>query len=248
MKILKTALITGASGKIGSAIVKQFLLNGYFVVGQYSKGRDRIDSLIQELSTLGLEQMFFPIACDFSNPKNIPPFCDKLLKELNHIDVLINNAGVDLYKLVTETTLQEWQNLLDVNVTSSFIITKALLPKMIERRYGKVIFISSVWGQVGASMESCYSASKSALIGFTKALAKEVGLSNITVNCVCPGVIDSPMNDRFSAQEKQELISACAINRLGNAEEVADLVYFLASSKADYITGQSIAIDGGFAL
>ena len=131
---------------------------------------------------------------------------------------------------------------------SAFTITNAFISGMVEKQRGKIVNVSSIWGQVGASMEVCYSASKSALIGYTKALAKELAPSKITVNCVCPGVIDTPINARFSEQEMQELKDQTPLGRIGQAQEVADLSAFLTSEKADFITGQVITCDGGFSL
>ena len=245
---MKTALITGASGKIGLATVKRFLSDGYFVIGQFNKGQTAIETLKAELEKSGLDQTFFSVPCDLSDSQSVDGLIKWALDNFKHIDVLVCNAGVDLYKLATETTLQEWDYLFNVNVRSAHSLTKAFLPAMISRQNGKILFVSSIWGQVGGSMESCYSASKSALIGYCKALAKEVGLSKVNVNCVCPGVIDTPMNDRFSLEEKAQLISATPLGRMGTPEEVANLIHFLCSDKADFITGQAITIDGGFTL
>ena len=128
------------------------------------------------------------------------------------------------------------------------MITNAFLPEMINNKHGKIINVSSIWGQVGASMEVCYSTSKASLIGYTKALAKELAPSNINVNCVCPGVIDTPINNRFSITEMQDLAQETPLGRIGKAEEVAELIAFLASEKSDFITGQVITCDGGFTL
>lgn len=246
--IMKTALITGASGKIGSETVKKFLLDGYFVIGQYNHGENEIKTLKSSLEKDGLDQMFFPIKCDLAVKQEVDNLIETIKKSFKYIHSLVNNAGVDLYKLLTETTEEEWDYLFNVNVKSAFLLTKAFLPSMIERKAGKIVFVSSIWGQVGGSMESVYSATKGAMISFCKALAKEVGLSNINVNCVCPGVIDTPMNDRFTIEEKEQLCRDCALGRMGKPEEVASLIGFLCSDQADYITGQSITIDGGFTL
>ena len=155
---------------------------------------------------------------------------------------------ISLIKLFDETTDEEWDNVFNVNVKSAYILTKFSLKSMIARKSGKIINVSSIWGKDGASMECCYSASKSALIGLTKALAKEVGPSNINVNCVCPGVIDTKMNARFSKDEMQDLVNETPLLRLGTANEIAKLIYFLSSNEASFITGQIITADGGFTL
>lgn len=244
---VKTAIITGASGAIGSAIAEKFIKNEYFTVAQYNKGIDKINSFGENMKEQGLADYLIPFCADFSKPKDVEKLADYILANFGHADALILNAGVDLYKLCTDTTEEEWDNIFDVNVKSNFLLVKKLLPSMISRGKGKIIFISSIWGNNGACMESAYSATKSAIIGFAKSLAKEVGPSGITVNCVSPGVIDTPMNDRFSKDEKAQLIDRTPLGRFGKPEEVAELVEFLCK-RGDFITGQNITIDGGFTL
>ena len=164
------------------------------------------------------------------------------------MDALILNAGVGLYKLFTETETAEWDEVFNVNVRSSYLLAKLCLPEMIRRERGKIVFVSSVWGKVGASMETAYSASKAALIGLTRALAKEVSPSGVTVNCVCPGVIKSEMNAGFSDKEIKELALNTPVRKIGEPQDVAELIYYLASEKADFITGQDFSVDGGFGL
>ena len=173
---------------------------------------------------------------------------ENVLKSFKSIDVLVNNAGVSLTKLITDTTLIEWDKVFDVNVKSAYLITNKVLKGMISKQYGKIINVSSMWGLVGSSMEVCYSASKASLIGFTKALAKEVGPSNINVNCVCPGVIDTPMNAHLTQEDLSDIASETPLNRIGTPEEVADLVYFLGSEQSKFITGQVNSCDGGFTV
>ncbi len=245
---MKTALITGASGSIGSAICELFVQNGYFVIATYNADKKGIENLVDKLRAQSLSDYIFPVSCDFSDTKNIDAMLENLSKSFKHIDVLVNNAGLDYYGLLTDTTDDVWQKVFAVNSTAPYKLSKWALKGMIERKSGKIVNVSSVWGNVGASMEVCYSASKSALIGFTKALAKEVALSNITVNCVCPGVIDTKMNARFNADEMQELKNEIPLGRLGESSEIAELIYFLASDKANYITGQIVTADGGFTV
>ena len=245
---MKTVLITGVSGTIGKAIAQKYLSEGYFVLGQYNTNQRSIDNFINDLEESGLKEYFYPIKADFSKSDGVDELINRVYQNFKHVDVLINNAGVDLIKLFQDTEEEEYDEVMNVNLKSSVALTKAMVKPMIDRKEGKIIFISSIWGLQGASMESIYSASKFALIGLTKSLAKELGSSNVTVNAVCPGVIDSPMNDVFTEEEKLDLINRTPLNRLGNAEEVAELVYFLTSEKASFINGQSIAIDGGFAL
>lgn len=242
---MKIALITGASGGIGIETVKTFTENGYYVIAMYNKNRASLDKLILDF---GLEEKVYLVSCDLSDEKALNQVISDLAKSFKHVDVLVNNAGVDYYGLITDTTDNDWKRVMDVNVNSAFKLSKWALESMISKKSGKIINVSSVWGISGASMEVAYSTSKSALIGFTKALAKEVAPSNVTVNCVCPGVIDTPMNDIFSDTEKQEIINDIPLARFGKACEVAQLIYYLASSNGDYVTGQTITIDGGYIL
>ena len=240
---MKTALITGASGAIGTAIAEKFVENGYFTVGVFNENAAAAKSLEKKYKDL-----FFSFKADLSNSSDIAALYSFCEKNFGHIDALILNAGKDLYKLLTDTEEEEWDEIFSVNVKSAFLLAKYCLPEMIRRKTGKIVFTSSVWGKVGACMETAYSASKAALIGLTKALAKEVSPSNINVNCVCPGVINSKMNARFGADEMKELIESTPLKRIGTPKEVAELCYFLCSDKAEFITGQAISADGGFGL
>ncbi len=243
---MKTAIVTGASGGIGKAIAYSLVKEGYFVFAQYFKNLIATNELSQSLQNE--KQMLFPLQMDLSDSESIKSGVDKIKASFSGVDLIVNCAGVGLYKMITETTKKEWQDLFSINVDGLNQLTCLLLPAMIERKSGKIINVSSVWGNVGASMEVCYSATKSALIGYTKALAKEVGPSGITVNCICPGVIDTSMNNRFSEAEMAQLIDSTPLMRIGKPKDVADLVSFLASEKADFITGQVITVDGGFSL
>ncbi len=245
---MKVAIITGASGGIGRAIAQKFIDNGYFVVGQYNSGRKSIDEFTKQLKEQGKSDYFFGIKADLSNPQDINHMMDNVLSSFKNIDVLVNNAGVSLTKLITDTTEAEWDKVFDVNVKSAYLITNRVLKGMISKKFGKIVNVSSMWGLIGSSMEVCYSASKASLIGFTKALAKEVGPSNINVNCVCPGVIDTPMNSHLTKEDLTDLANQTPLNRIGKPEEVADLVYFLSSENSKFITGQVISCDGGFTV
>ena len=161
------------------------------------------------------------------------------------LDVLVNNAGISLIKLFEDTSCEDNKNIFDVNYVGPFEITKRVAKVMINQGYGSIVNISSMWGIYGGSCESAYSASKAALIGLTKALSKELGPSGIRVNCVCPGVIDTDMNKNLTDETKMELIEKTPLHRLGNAKDVGELVSFLISDKASFITGQAILVDGG---
>ena len=245
---MQTALITGVSGGIGKAIAKKFIDEGYFVIGQYNSNEKSVLEFTAELEKQGKSDLFFSVKADFTKPEQINQMMDNVQKSFKSISVLVNNSGVALYKLITDTTGEDWDKLFDVNVKSTFMITNRVLRDMISAKKGKIVNISSMWGIVGSSMEVAYSASKSAIIGYTKALAKEVGPSGINVNCVCPGVIKTPMNANLSSQDMLDLADQTPLGRIGTPEEISELVYFLSSDKADFITGQIISCDGGFAL
>ncbi|MBQ6728218.1 MAG: SDR family oxidoreductase [Clostridia bacterium] len=240
---MKTALITGASGAIGGALAEKFIENGYFVVGGFNKGESKAKELEKRYKDL-----FFGVHADLKSECEINALYGFAKKNFGHVDALILNAGVDVYKLLTDTTTEEWDDIFSINVRAGFILSKLCLPEMIKRQRGKIVFVSSVWGKLGASMETAYSASKAALIGLTKALAKEVAPSGVCVNCVCPGVIASEMNARFSKEEMAEIISRTPVGRIGKPEEIAELCAYLCSEKADFITGQDFSVDGGFGL
>lgn len=242
-KALKIALISGASGGIGNATVRKFIQNGYFVLGQYNLDTESINELVKEFP-----HDFYALKCNLACPTEVEEMLFQIEKSFKHVDVVVNNAGTALYKLITETSIEEWDNLFTVNIKSAYLINNFALKSMISNGKGKIVNVSSIWGISGASMEVAYSASKSAIIGYTKALAKEVAPSGVNVNCVCPGVIDTKMNSRLSDSELYEIKEQTPIGRLGTPEEVAELIWFLASDKSDFITGQIITVDGGFIL
>ena len=245
---MKVALITGASSGIGKETAKLFAKNGYFVIAHYNTNVKGVESLITELEKENVSGTVFSAHADLNDMNSVKLMFEEISKSFKHIDVLVNNAGAGLYKLITDTTEQDWDKLFNVNVKSAFVLTNLVLKQMIKDKKGSVINVSSIWGDKGASMEVAYSASKSALIGYTKALAQEVAPSGITVNAVCPGVINTKMNSRFTEQEINELAMETPLGRLGTAQEVAELIYFLGSDKASFITGQIITCDGGFTL
>ncbi|MBQ3116210.1 MAG: SDR family oxidoreductase [Clostridia bacterium] len=241
---MKSAIVTGASGGIGSAIALKLLKDGYYVYAQYNTNIEGINRLKTEAEKIGASAFLQAEKFDITDSAQI----DSAISKVKRVDVLVNCAGVGLYKLAIETSEKEWKDLFDVNVTGMQMLTVKVLNQMISEKRGKIVNVSSIWGNVGASMEVCYSASKSAIIGYTKALAKEVGYSGINVNCVCPGVIDTKMNARFSKEEMAELVDQTPMGRIGKAEDVANLVSFLVSDEAEFITGQIITVDGGFTL
>lgn len=243
---MKTVLITGASRGIGRVIAKKFAQNNYNIIINFHKNESKANSLAKELSKYNVRTLI--IKADISNEKEVKSMINLSIKTFGQIDVLINNAGISLAKQIQDTTLSDIQKVVDTNTLGAILTTKELSKHMISNKQGKIINISSIWGKVGGSMESVYSASKGAVISFTLALAKELAPSNINVNCICPGVIDTDMMKVYSQEEKSALISSTPLNRLGKPEDVANLAYFLASEEASFITGQVITIDGGFTL
>ena len=245
---MKIALVTGASGGIGRETALTFLKNGYFVVAQFNNGAAGIEQLKNLAIEQGLSDYLFTIKADLSSVKEINAMMDTVEKSFKKIDVLVNNAGVSLNKLVTDTTEPDFDKVFSVNVKGAFFVTNRVLKAMISAKQGKIINVSSMWGVVGASMESIYSASKGAINSLTLSLAKELGPSGISVNAVCPGLINTKMNCNLTEQDKQEIINSTPLNRIGTPKDVASLVKFLASENANFITGQIITIDGGLTL
>ena len=235
----KTVFITGGSRGIGRAIAEIFYKNGYNVAINYNQSEEKAIELEKLLPGSII------LKGDVSNENDVKGMIDKAIKHFGRIDVLVNNAGVSVVKLLTDTELSEWEKLFSVNVTGTFLASKYAAKHMIANHSGKIINISSIWGISGASCESCYSASKGAVIAFSKALAKELGPSGITVNCVSPGFINTDMNSDLSLEEVNSFCEDTPLGRAGEAEEVAETVLFLASDSADFITGQVIGVDGG---
>lgn len=239
----KTVVISGASGGIGIAISKAFYNEGYNIVLLYNKNKKALE---EEFSLN--DKRVLMLKGDLSKERDVLKIKEKVYSSFNSVDIIVNNAGISLVKFFDETTCEEWDNVFDVNVKSAFMLTKAFLPDMINKKSGNIINISSMWGISGASMEVCYSASKAALIGMSKALAKEVGPSGINVNVIAPGVIDTKMNNHLSKEDMESLIEETPINRIGTPEDVANAVLFLCDKKASFITGEVISVDGGFIL
>lgn len=243
---MKTVLITGASRGIGREIAIKFASQGYNVVLNYNSSETKASSIAKQIENLGVRCLL--AKADVSIESEVVDMVNFALKEFDKIDVLVNNAGVALSKLFQLTTTDEIARVFGVNTFGVINCSKAVVPSMVSEKAGKIINISSIWGKVGASMETIYSASKGAVIAFTMALAKELAPSGICVNCVCPGVIDTDMLLDYSDDDKNELKNQTPLNRLGTPQDVANAVYFLASDNSTFITGQVITVDGGFAL
>lgn len=239
-----TVLITGASRGIGRAIATAFAKNGYQLVITCSKSEQELLSLAKELQTLYHVDILISIGniADYQ-------YVTSLFKEIQHrfggIDILINNAGISYVGLLTDMSIADWNQIIHTNLTSIFSTSKLAIPYMLQKKAGKIINISSVWGTVGASCEVAYSASKGGMNSFTKALAKELAPSNIQVNAIACGCIDTQMNACFSQEEQDALVEEIPAGRFGTPEEVAAFVLDLAE-KHSYLTGQIITLDGGW--
>ena len=243
----RSVLITGASGGIGEALCRDFAKAGYDVAIHYNSSEESALNLKAELESQ-YRVKAVPIKADLRNSDDVKALAETALKEFGKIDVLVNNAGVaymSLFQCADEGKVKE---LFDINLMSAMTLTKEILPSMIRNQWGRIINISSMWGIAGASCEVHYSATKSALIGFTKALAKEVGPSGITVNCIAPGYIDTKMNSLIDDDSAQEIVDATPVGRKGRPEDVSPLAVFLCDDKAEFITGQVISVDGGYGI
>ncbi len=242
----KIALITGGSRGIGAACVRAFAEDGYAVVFLYNKSADKAETLVQLLRSEGRDVAAY--RCDVSEPQQVQATIADILRTYHRIDALVNCAGIAHIGLFTDMTEAEWDYLFAVNVRSAFSVTKAVLPGMISQQKGTIVNVSSMWGEVGASCEVAYSATKAALIGLTKALAKEVGPSGVRVNCVTPGVIDTDMNAQLTEEDRASLADETPLGRIGSAKEVAKTILFLCSEGASFITGQALGVSGGLVI
>ncbi len=244
---MKTVLITGASQGIGRATALAFARAGYAVAAGYHTSASEAALLSSQLRELGADAETFQ--ADISDRIQVDAAISRMTARFGHIDVLVNNAGIAApQKLLGDFSEQEWERLLAVNVTGLFHTCKAVIPQMIARKSGRIINLSSIWGICGGSCEVPYSATKAAIIGFTKALAKELGPSGITVNCVAPGVIDTRMNAHLPTQALGALAEETPLGRLGTPEEVASCILFLAGEEGSFLTGQVISPNGGLVI
>lgn len=238
---MKTVLVNGGSRGIGKEIVTLFRKEGYNVSFTY-RSSDAVASEIEK--TLGA----YAIKADSANPLDIERAVKLTVEKFGGIDILVNNAAVSSFSLVTDLSLADWEQTVKVNLTAPFLYSKLVIPYMLKSKWGRIINISSMWGLVGSSCESHYSATKAGLIGFTKSLAKELGPSGITVNAVAPGVINTDMNKALSEEDISALADETPLMRIGEPSEVAEAVLFLASDKAAFITGDVLNISGGFVV
>lgn len=245
---MKTAVITGASGGIGSAAALAFAQDGYNVALQYNKNRERAFALAEKTEK-AFNVRALPVQADVSSSQAVGRMFDEIEKFFGRADVLVNNAGIAQQRLFTDIKDEEWKKMLGTNLDGVFYCSREVLKRfMIKTHSGVILNISSMWGQVGASCEVHYSAAKAGVIGLTKALAKEVGLSGIRVNCIAPGVVMTDMMKSFDEQTINELREETPLNTLGTPEDIAQAAVFLCSDKAKFITGQVLGINGGFVI
>ncbi len=241
---MKTVLITGASRGIGAAIARK-LNPEYKLVINYFRSEKSAHALLEELRKTN--PYTIAVKADVSKEKDVDYLFNTAEKNLGHVDILINNAGISHYALLQDTAFETWQNILGTNLNSVFLNSKRALPHMLHKKGGVIINISSIWGEAGAAMETCYSASKGAINSLTKALAKELAPSGIRVNAVAPGIVDTDMMRKdFSEEELAALRKEVGVSRFAKPEEIASLVKYLISDEAAYITGDIIPIDGHF--
>lgn len=238
---MKTVLITGGSRGIGRAMVELFSKNGYKVAFTYKNSENEAKSLAELTGALA-------ICADSAIEADVLKAVDTARDRLGRIDCLINNAGISSFSLFTDITLDEWNRHLAVNLTGAFLYSKAVIPGMVSRKQGRIINITSMWGVVGSSCEVHYSTAKAGLIGMTKALAKELGPSGITVNAIAPGLIDTDMNRGLSDADISAVAEETPLMRIGYAEEVARAALFLAGEGAGFITGEIMNVSGGYIM
>ena len=232
--------MTGGTRGIGRAVAEAFLQRGDRVLFLYRKSEEQAEEL-RQLGAVGYR-------CDLSDLSALKETCKRILAEEGSVQVLVNNAGIAQFSLLHEVTDEMWEAVRSVNYDAPFYLTRAFLPGMIRQKYGRILNISSMWGQVGASCEVAYSAAKAGVIGFTKALAKEVGPSGITVNCIAPGVVDTEMNAGLSGDTRKELKEETPLGRLGTPLDVAKACIFLSSEDGAFITGQVLGVNGGLVI
>lgn len=244
---MRTVVVTGGSRGIGAEIVREFAKNGDNVVLNYNKSKDKAEQLAKEIMQKYDVQVMV-VKADVSKPDQVEFLIKTAVQVFGKIDVLVNNAGISLYNLLIDSSIDDIQNIINTNLNSCIYACKYASENMISNQSGKIINISSMWGITGGSGESVYSASKAGMIGFSKALAKELGFSGITVNVVAPGAIETDMLASLSDETKAEVAEETAIGRLGKPSDISSVVLFLASSAADYITGQVISVDGGYVI
>ena len=237
--MLRTVLITGGSRGIGAACVRTFAAAGWQVAFIYRQSDMLADTLSQQTGAIAL-------CADLQDDASVRRAAAEAVRQLGRVDALVCNAGIAEQKLFQDITDADWQRMLDINLVGAVRVIRACLPNMLRHKHGSIVAVSSIWGQVGASCESHYAASKAAMIGLTRSLAQELGPSGIRVNCVAPGVIDTDMNEMHNVETMQALMDETPLGRIGTAQEVADSILYLCTEQASFITGQVLGVTGGF--
>lgn len=242
----KVVLVTGGSRGIGRSIAIELAKNGANVAINYANNSEKAEEVVREMKSLGVSAI--SVKADVSSEEDVKNLIKTIESELGKIEILVNNAGITRDNLLIRMRTEDFEDVLDVNLMGTFHCTKAVSRAMMKKRYGKIINITSVVGIIGNAGQGNYSASKAGVIGFTKSMAKELGSRGIRVNAVAPGFIDTEMTQVLSEEVKDKMIDNIPLGKLGNAEDVANVVAFLASERSDYITGQVISVDGGMAI
>lgn len=241
----KTVLITGGSRGIGAATAVTFAKYGYRVAFSYHRSGESAKALQQSLTAQGYDVLALP--CNVAEPMQVESLVKQTVHYFGRLDVLVNNAGIAQQKLFTDITDVDWQTMLGVNLSGVFYACRAATPFFVSQKSGSIVNVSSIWGMTGASCEVHYSAAKSGVIGLTKALAKELGPSNVRVNCIAPGVIDTEMNRELDIATMGALAEETPLGRIGTTDEVARAIFYLADG-ADFVTGQVLSVGGGIVI
>lgn len=243
---MSIAVVTGASGGIGAEIAKRLAQDGFSVALIYNRNAEKAQKTADGITLSGGSAKTYK--CDVRDSSEITSAIEAIESEFGEISVLVNNAGISEQKLLTDITDSDWENMISTNLSGAFYFCRAVLTYFIHRKSGRIINISSMWGETGGSCEVHYSAAKAGLIGLTKALAKEVAPSGITVNAVSPGVINTEMVTKLGKDTVDMLREEIPVMRLGTPEDVANAVSFLADDKSSYITGQVLSVNGGIVI
>jgi len=242
----KTAIVTGGTRGIGKAIVLELAKNGYNVAFNYSKSDDLANELVKEIEALGVKAM--TKKADVSNFDSAKEMAKEVKDEFGQIDILVNNAGITRDKLLALMKEDDWDDVININLKSVYNFSKAVIMTMVKQKSGSILNITSVSGIAGVAGQANYSASKAGMIGFTKALAKEVGKANINVNAIACGFIETDMTASLPEEYKKKMIDMTSLKRFGTTDDVAKIAMFMLSDDAKYITGQVLSVDGGLAL
>lgn len=243
----RCVLITGASRGIGAAAARHMAARGWAVAVHYNHSEEKAQALVEELRTTGAQAV--AVGGDVSDPEQADALVAQAEGELGQLDALVCSAGIALpQQLLTDTTTDQWRQVMGVDLDGVFYVVKAAVPGMVRRKSGSIVTISSMWGVTGGSCEAPYSAAKAGIIGLTQALAKELGPSGIRVNCVAPGVIATEMNGHLTQEDMAALEDETPLGRIGQPEEVAQAIHFLAGEESSFITGQVLRVDGGMVI